>query len=255
MLLSWMRGAVARFRSPRRRAGSFSLHAQRKVTKRKGTLASRSPDILSVDCASGLRGSLTAHPVPTTNARASVHAPLRAFSSTRSPGRKGNPGRAQARALLRAQSGAHPCKIAALALAFALLCSRSPGPFSAGGRRTKRPAGWARWIAPIAPSVQGCTVGATRPTFANPRGFFPRAALWGVLLFGDFLLDKQEKVTRSPPRRAEPLRKHFGSRRKHCLLHHPTIRQVGAARDTSGTQHAKRAAPHVPQDKPYCNNK
>ena len=35
---------------------------------------------------------------------------------------------------------------------------------------------------------------------------------------------ESRKGTRSPPRRAEPLRKHFGSRRRHCLLHDPTIR-------------------------------
>jgi len=163
------------FRSPRRRAGPFSLHAQRKGTKRKGTLASRSPDILSVDCASRLRGSLTAHPVPTTNARASMHAPLRAFSSTRSPGRKGTR-EERTRAPARAKRVA-ACMLACLALL--RLCSAPQTPL--GGRRAA--AEMARRVGAM--DRAHCAVSAgthcrrNRPTCADPRGFFPRAGAVG----------------------------------------------------------------------------
>ena len=215
------------FRSPRRRAGSFSLHAQRKVTKRKGTLASRSPDILSVDCASGLRGSLTARPVPTTNARASVHAPLRAFSSTRSPGRKGNPGRAQARALLRAQSGALPTCLPRLLCLALLPLLGSPSAPAGGGR--KGPQGGRDGSRPLRRQCADA-LSAQPGRRSRTRGASSRGRRCGVsfslVTFSWTSTAPQErreqrswpegrragcpesqKVTRSPPRRAEPLRK------------------------------------------------
>lgn len=60
----------------------------------------------------------------------------------------------------------------------------------------ERPAGCARWSARIAPSAQGCAVGATghRPRTLRARGAQGGAAR-GALLFGGFLLGEQEKAT------------------------------------------------------------
>ena len=66
-------------------------------------------------------------------------------------------------------------------------------PFGAGGRRTTRPEG-ARDGSRAFAAMQGCIVGEPRPTSTNlPRS--GRRRRRGVLLFGFFLLDKQEKET------------------------------------------------------------
>jgi hypothetical protein len=61
------------------RAGHFLLRAQEKVTKEKGTPQTCPPGLLPCGSVGRDRGSSTAHPVLTTNARASLPAPLRAF--------------------------------------------------------------------------------------------------------------------------------------------------------------------------------
>ncbi len=72
-----------------------------------------------------------------------------------------------------------------------LLCFRVP--FSAGGRRSIRPAGARAGRARVRRDA-GCSVGEPRPTFTHlPRS--GRRRCRGVLLFGFFLLDKQEKET------------------------------------------------------------
>jgi len=72
-------------------------------------------------------------------------------------------------------------------------CSRFQVPFGAGGRRSIRPKG-ARDGSRAFAAMQGCIVGEPRPTFTHlPRS--GRRRCGGVLLFGFFLLDKQEKET------------------------------------------------------------
>ena len=68
-------------------------------------------------------------------------------------------------------------------------------PFSAGGRRTRRPAGARTRCARVRRDA-GCIVGEPRPPFTHPQGRMPGGRhCRGVLLFGFFLLDKQEKET------------------------------------------------------------
>ncbi len=56
------------------------------------------------------------------------------------------------------------------------------------------------------PGGTGCAIGKPRPRLTHPESFIFRAGRWGVLLFGFFLLDKQEKETRPPLRRSKPSR-------------------------------------------------
>src|SRR4029079_7278851 len=67
------------FHSPFGRAGNFSLLVQRKVTKRNTPQVARLPGILPSDFASGLRGSLSAHPCARSALARILRAPLRAF--------------------------------------------------------------------------------------------------------------------------------------------------------------------------------
>src|SRR6185437_11425817 len=54
------------------------------------------------------------------------------------------------------------------------------------------------------PQAQGCAFGGPRRPFAHPEHMdVLRTCSRGGLLFGDFLLAMQEKVTRAPGRRAE----------------------------------------------------
>src|SRR6185312_10781531 len=54
------------------------------------------------------------------------------------------------------------------------------------------------------PQAHGCAVGGPRRLLANPEHMdVRRARPRGGLLFGDFLLAMQEKVTRPPGRRTE----------------------------------------------------
>src|SRR5678816_4290453 len=53
---------VQGFHSPCGRASHLSLLVQRKVTERNTPQVARSPGILPSECASGFRGSLSAHP-------------------------------------------------------------------------------------------------------------------------------------------------------------------------------------------------
>ena len=87
-------------RRPSLVAGYFLLLAQKKVTQEKGTLAAavrRHPCLRTTRAGYGVcLGHLR---VPCANARASVHAPLRAFPSPARRGREG-PGKSKARQFL-----------------------------------------------------------------------------------------------------------------------------------------------------------
>ena len=76
------------FRSPSWRAGHFLLLAQEKVTKEKGTPEGAVGDE-AADCASPLRRFADGTSCAAANARASLRAPLRAFSSADSPRPRG----------------------------------------------------------------------------------------------------------------------------------------------------------------------
>jgi len=67
------------FHSPCGRAGNFSLLVQRKVTKRNTPQVARLPGILPSRFASGLRGSLNAHPCACSELARILRATLRAF--------------------------------------------------------------------------------------------------------------------------------------------------------------------------------
>ena len=72
------------------------------------------------------------------------------------------------------------------------------GPLGGGERAEEKPEGAARWIAPSSLSGQGWPVSEPRSRLAQSPGTMPGdRALEGALLFGYFLLGKQEKVTRS----------------------------------------------------------
>ena len=82
--------------------------------------------------------------------------------------------------------------VAALALDVGSLCDAAKGGRKSRVHRTRA----ARGIAPIGPSGHGWPVGPTRPPVANRRAAPARHR--GCVLFGYFLLHKQEKVTRRP---------------------------------------------------------
>jgi len=125
------------------RAGSFSLLVQRKGTKRKDTPSGPVSGLLPADCAIGWRGSLTVHPWPATNARASCARP---FGRILHPlaGPQGDPGGRAARSCAQKQSKSIAAEAAPTTRLW--LCAHdarcsSGVPFSAGGRRSIRPAG------------------------------------------------------------------------------------------------------------------
>ena len=105
---------------------------------------------------------------------------------------------------------AHPTGLYALALLF--FCGQDGralalrGPLGGGERAEEKPEGAARWIAPSSLSAQGCAVSEPRSPLAKSPGRMPGdRRRGGALLFGYFLLGKQEKVTRSRSER-KPLR-------------------------------------------------
>ena len=157
------------------RASHFSLLAQREVTKRKGTRVTRPP---VGGFAAGGRVLLTGHPWPAAEDARSIARPLRAFSS------------ALRRATRALKSARH---------SFAL---DLPGPLGRGeGAEEKARQGGPQDAGQFA---VGPWMARQRTSVAHSRSR-PSAdrALGGALLFGYFLLGKQEKVTRSPGWRVE----------------------------------------------------
>jgi len=214
------------------RAGSFSLLAQRKGTKRNGTLgAAVTRASCARDCAGALRGfadSASMHCGKRGAIPRAAPAGLSCAPPPRPTGKWAKPRGHRGRASTSRPSGldsiaggmrwmfmphivAHGVGLLVMILTTtdaddsgllpvqpwarrsALLL---PMPISGGGQWPKRPAGGARWIALIAPSAHGRAVGATgrRPRTAR-AGCARGAAARAALLFGDFLLGKQEKVT------------------------------------------------------------
>ena len=165
-----------RFRPPRRRPSYFSLHAQREVTKRKGTRRSRPP----------LAGSRRAYGVsrryvrvPTRNSRASCARPL-------------------SRLILRPAAAIYgkvdqERKAEARGRRFLALPSRlghrAAQPGSGERRACLRP-----WMAEFAPG------GVWRAAQGSARSAAPES---GVLSLAHFSLHEQREVGRPPPRRTK----------------------------------------------------
>jgi hypothetical protein len=159
------------------RAGHFLLRAQEKVTKEKGTPQTCPPGLLPCGSVGRRRGSSTAPPVLTTNARASLPAPLRAFRPrpTTSDGTrerascaqkiKQQPKRRRVRPapalslllsikVLLSSAIARPCTDSRFFASRSCTClsaqdARQRGPCAAAKVRRKRPEGWATGRGPV----------------------------------------------------------------------------------------------------------
>jgi hypothetical protein len=156
-----------------RRAGHFLLRAQEKVTKEKGTPQTCPPGLLPCGSVGRDRGSSTAPPVLTTNARASLPAPLRAFRP-RPTTSDGTLQRAScAQKIKQKQKAAsiapYPCSFLLLSIQFSpssilthsaqaaalllLLLERAgsapSGPLCRGEGAQERPEGWATGRGPV----------------------------------------------------------------------------------------------------------
>ena len=174
------------------RASHFLLLAQEKVTKEKGTPAGavgRRPTARG-----RYGGSLTGHPWPVSELAGLLPATLRAFSSASSPRPRGTP-KSQSR-----WAKAHPIK-AFPSPACGGRCRRRKGallilaPCGAAKGGRKGPKGRREGSRRFRCGT-GCAVSGTRPPVANPQRSCGRPTR-GALLFGYFLLGKQEKVTRA----------------------------------------------------------
>ena len=175
-MLRWSAASLPVFRSLPR-AGHFLLRAQEKVTKEKGTPQTCPPGLLPCGSVGRGRGSSTAPPVLTTNARASLPTPLRAFRPrpTTSDGTRERASCAQKikqqlkqRRLRPAPALSLPLSIqvslsstlthSAQAAALPRSCSRSClsaqdarpwGPCAAAKVRREKPEGWATGRGPV----------------------------------------------------------------------------------------------------------
>jgi len=188
-----------------------SLACPREVTKRRAPRTSRSTGILPFDCARRLRGLLDVHPYTCRKLACLLHAILRTFLRPRAA-THGAPVRAarscaQKQRQQPASCGALACFALLLCLAL-LLCfvfaSARRSALLPGPRRARRahggsgPAGGACTmhalfrthmdVRPENPGMRSRTCRAGCPEGATDRG---------RLLFGYFLLARQEKVTRS----------------------------------------------------------
>ena len=183
---------------------TFSVSPE-KVTKERRPTRPRSP--MKPATARGRSGgSLTGHPWPDSERARLVRAPLRAFSFAPSPRPRGTrEARAEKREakkdlVVPAQAGTQRlCSCSAL---------RSQTPLCRGEGRTEKPR------APHAGGARDRADSIVRPGMAcrsNPSARSEPAALRparhrGRVLFGDFLLHEQEKVTRRPGWPARPTR-------------------------------------------------
>ncbi len=228
--------ASVRVRPASMRAGGFLLLAQEKATKENGALTAVVPRASCArDCAGALRGLPTAHPCTNGKLGAIPRAAPAGFSCARLPRpkgvenpRRGHPARTREMSdpVLRTLIRPTPCRAGGSAQAPQVrnrqsssiealhgFCSASRArthccsgfvaqeraasiPLQRRRAMAEMPAGCARWSARIAPSAQGCAVGATghRPRTLRARGAQGGAAR-GALLFGGFLLGEQEKAT------------------------------------------------------------
>jgi len=205
-----------RFHSSCGGAGYFLLNGQEKVTKEKPPRTSRSSGILPYDFARGLRGSLDARPCAFNELAHIVCAiAARLFLRPRAA-THGAPARA-ARSCAQKQRQ-QPASWGALArlCALALLCLsllRARSALLLGPRRARRAHGGSGPVrgrvhdARALPNVYGRTSGKPRSALAHPqhRDCAEGATDRGRLLFGYFLLARQEKVTRSSARGVEAL--------------------------------------------------
>ena len=129
-------------RCSRRSCGAVLV--QRKGTKRKDTPSGPVSGLLPADCAIGLRGSLTVHPWTATNARASYARP---FGLILHPlaGPQGDPGGRAARSCAQKQKRSVAAEAAPTTRLWPCAQERAAScswvPFSAGERRSIRPAG------------------------------------------------------------------------------------------------------------------
>ena len=172
-------------------ASHFLLLAQEKVTKEKGTLAAA---VAGHPCPATTRGrsggSLTVRPCTGSERARILRAPLRAFSSAPSPRPRGT---------REEQSAAVPAAEArrqrpSSCSCFALLLGPSVTRRRADGQGPRTARGGARDRAHFA-AGHGWPVGKT-PAARSAPGAQRRARHRGCVLFGYFLLHKQEKVTR-----------------------------------------------------------
>jgi hypothetical protein len=175
-----------RFRPPRRRPSYFSLHAQREVTKRKGTRRSRPP----------LAGSRRAYGVsrryvrvPARNSRASCARPCGLFL--------------RPAAAIYGTQEPDACERLLLAIP-SRLWRRAAQPGS--GERRVCSSAWMREFAPAR---------ARRAAQGTARSAAPES---GALLFGSFLLGTQEKGTRPPPRRTKPCEQFTSSQKSRTAV-------------------------------------
>ncbi len=172
-----------------RRAGNFSLCAQRKVTKRKHTPARRPPGILPSGSAGSVRVPLTARPCADSGMSAIHRAPPSGFSSPDPPPSRGP----NSSALLRAKARAKARRVFCF-------CGRVPpqrGPCGAARLRRTSPQGGAHDARQFDVGTWMCC----RRTPEQPREV-GRQDAWrphrrGVLSLGYLSLHKQRKVTRS----------------------------------------------------------
>src|SRR5438445_3748926 len=193
---------------PLRGPGYFSLLAQRKVTKRNAPQALRFSGFLPEKYATSACVPPIAHPCASGGIGA-IHRAAPAGIAAAAAAMQWGP---NSSALLRAEAKSERQKAKgkrqkakserrATVQADALLgragCASLLGPFALRRQRTIRPVRVGagprrfRW-------VHGRTFSGTRPLTRTFRAGARKAQCEGVLLFGYFLLHKQEKVTRSP---------------------------------------------------------
>ena len=132
-------------------------------------------------------------PALTANWPASCGPPFGPHRSTLAAAKR-EPGKAKARPSWPQKR--QPCKNFAFALASARRSALLSGPLQRRWTAVDKARRGARTMRARSPSAHGCAVGEPRPPFTNlPRRMRGRRRCWVVLLFGFFLLDKQEKET------------------------------------------------------------
>ena len=171
------------------RAGSFLCSCkernQRNTPQRLAPIGHRAQWVR----ASG-RIPLIAHPVQQRNRRDPSRRPLRGLIARCRRKAMGPPGRARARASCAQKQKTEQSRFCSGR------CSGSWAPSAAARAGRNRPQGRAQGCARVR-EWAGCPSSEPRPDLAHPQREARRARLPGCVLFGYFLLHKQEKVTRS----------------------------------------------------------
>jgi len=210
-----------------RRAGHFLLRAQEKVTKEKGTPETRPPGILPCGSVDRHRGSSTAPPVLTTNARASLPAPLQAYPApihrvSRDPSarilRAEDEATARAKAdaarlaterlhlhsRARVHTRASLCALPLPACRFRFPLERAgcapSGPLCRGEGAQERPEGWATGRGPVRCRRRRRRQRTPERLRAVAGQDARRPRYRGALSLGYFSLGTQREVTRSRER-------------------------------------------------------